>query len=288
MAKARKSKARKPAKKTVRTKAKASRVAAARSSKARAAAARSARAKKPARKAPVRKVAAKKAPPKKAVAAKRPPVRAASRPAPVLAAPVAAPAPVQPPAATAAEPAANMGDGGEAAEEDKPKPSGGIREAVASFATQGRFREAAKRLVAAGFAPADLSILASHDSLEVAGGVPGYRAKPGQALVAGLTEEANLLAPLQVAGFSALSGGPVAAAVATVVTAGIGAMGLRDVIERFVANRHSADYVEALKAGSLLLWVRVAGARQEWKALDILVDSGGTNAHVNARPARPA
>jgi hypothetical protein len=292
MAKARKSKARKPVKAKAKTKTKTktktkvkskatlSRAAAAR----RAAAAKSARAKKAVRKAPVKKAAARKPAPKKTVAKRRPAPRPMARPTPAPAAampPVSVPAPAEPPAAP--EPTASMGDGGEAADEDKPKPPGGIREAVASFATQGQFRAAVKRLLAAGFAPTDLSIMTSHDSLEVAGGVPGYRGKPGQALMAGLTEEAALLAPLQVAGFSALSGGPVAGAVAALATAGIGALGLRDVIERFVANRHGADYVEALKAGRLLLWVRVTGAHQEWKALDILVDSGGSNAHINAR-----
>lgn len=163
-----------------------------------------------------------------------------------------------------------------------PKQQGGIREAVASFAKEAQFRNAVKRLLEAGFARTDLSILASHDSLEVAGRVPGYKAKPSASLMAGLTEEAGLLAPLQVAGFSALSGGPVAAAIAALLAAGIGALGLGDVIEKFAANRHSADYVAALKAGGILLWVRVT-PEQEWKALMILGDAGGSNAHINWR-----
>jgi hypothetical protein len=293
MAKAKKSKAKKPAKAKSKAKVKAkskatsSRAAASR----KAAAAKSARAKKSARKPAPKKAAAKKATPKKTVAKRSAPgrraapvARPAPRPAPSpapMAPPVSAPAPIAPPPTPASEPAANMGDG-EATDEEKPKPPG-IREAVASFATQAQFRDAVKRLLTAGFAPTDLSILASHDSLEVAGGVPGYRGKPGQALIAGLTEEAGLLAPLQVAGFSALSGGPVAGAVAALVTAGLGAWGLRDVIEKFVANHHSANYVEALKAGNLLLWVRVADTQQEWKALVILGDCGGVNAHINTR-----
>lgn len=279
MAKAKKSKARKPVKAKAKSKSKTSAVAA-----KRAVAAKSARKAPAKKKVAARRPAAKKPAAKKIVAtktaAKRPPVRRAVS-APAKSVPVGTQMELPVPAA---EPTANMGDGEASDDEDRPRRAGGIREAVASFATQAKFREAVKRLLAAGFAPTDLSILASHDSLEVAGGVPGYRAKPGQSLIAGLTEEAGLLAPLQVAGFSALSGGPVAGAVAALLTAGIGAVGLRDIVERFVANRHSTDYVAALKAGNLLLWVRVADTAREWQALVILGDCGGANAHINTRP----
>ncbi|MGH6982558.1 MAG: hypothetical protein ACREFC_15255 [Stellaceae bacterium] len=223
----------------------------------RSAAVKRASSSKSARKAPAKRTAKKAAPKRRA------PIRRAA-----------------PPAAREQAPArfADLAMPGD----DKPIHEGGIREAVASFATETQFRNAVKRLLASGFAPTDLSILTSHDSLEVAGGVPGYTGKPREALRAALTEEAGLLAPLQVAGFSALSGGPVAAAIAALVTAGIGAWGLRDVLDKFAANRHSADYVDALKAGGLLLWVKVTPA-QEWKALMILGDSGGSNAHINAR-----
>jgi len=65
------------------------------------------------------------------------------------------------------------------AESDRKPPFPVIREAVASFADKENFRRAVGRLLASGFKPADLSVLASHDSLEVAGDVPGYRGKPG-------------------------------------------------------------------------------------------------------------
>jgi hypothetical protein len=176
------------------------------------------------------------------------------------------------------------GDGeGEGAEEEEPRSRPLLHEAVASFASREQFRDAVKRLLDAGFASADLSILASHDSLEVAGDVPGYSGKPGQSLFAGLTDEVRFVEPLQVAGFTALSGGPIAAAVAAAVTAGLGALGLGEVIERFVANRHGADYESALKNGNLLLWVRVGDAQQQWRALGILGECGGANPHINSR-----
>jgi len=166
------------------------------------------------------------------------------------------------------------------------------REAVASFATQAAFRTAVSRLLVAGFAPTDLSVLASHDSLEVAGRVPAYPAAPEQSLMAGLTEDANYLAPLQIAGFSALSGGPIGAAFAAIVTAGLGGMALRDAIGRFVANRHSTDYAAALEAGAVLLWARVDGSAldegpRDTTALAILTACGGRDAHLNVRAGTP-
>jgi hypothetical protein len=260
----------------------------------RSAATKSARAKK----STARKPAPKRAPARKAPAKARPvarraaaPRRAAPRPAPVTA-PAPAPATdvipplatavpaVAPPAAPAAASSPSAG-GGEADDEDGPSRLAGIREAVASFATQALFREAVKRLRAAGFAPADLSVLASHESLAAAG-IPDGSDAGG---VAGLTEEANFLGPLQIAGFSALSGGPVAAAVAALVTAGLGSIALRDVIAHFVAQRHGSDYADALKAGAVLLWVRLRDPSREVSALDILGACGGRDPHINTRAA---
>jgi len=163
-------------------------------------------------------------------------------------------------------------------------PGAEIREAVASFATHDKFRDAVKRLLGGGFAPTDLSVLASHESLEIAGGVPAYRGTPGEALMAGLTDEVRFIEPLEVAGFSFLSGGPLAAGMAVAVGAGVGGMALKELVERFVANRHSADYSQALAKGGALLWVRVSGAQEEAKALQILAASGGSDPHVGTRP----
>jgi len=160
-----------------------------------------------------------------------------------------------------------------------------IREAVAAFATREQFRDAVKRLLAAGFAPADLSVLASHDSLEVAGNVAGYPGAPGEFLFAGLTDEVNFLGPLTVAGIVLLSGGPVAAAIAALVGAGLGSVAIKELLDRYTANRHSAAIAAALEAGALLLWVRAADADLEAVAARILDEAGGRNIHIHARKA---
>ena len=164
-----------------------------------------------------------------------------------------------------------------------PAPAAAVREAVASFATKEQFRGAVSALLAAGFAPSDLSVLATHDSLEVAGNLPAYPSTPEKTLIAGLTDEANYIIPLAVAGVVLISGGPVAAALAALVGAGLSGAALKDVLDHITANRHSADFAAALQAGAVLLWVRAEDKEREAKALSILEANGGRFAHIYAR-----
>jgi hypothetical protein len=168
---------------------------------------------------------------------------------------------------------------------DKPVPV--IREAVAAFADKPSLRRAAAALLAAGFKPTDLSLLASHDSLEVAGDLPGYPGQPGQSLLAGLTDEVALLSPLTVAGIVLLSGGPVAVALGALVATGLGGVALKEVLDRFTANEHSEEFADALEAGAVLLWVRIDDPAREATALRLLQEAGGEDAHVNARALGP-
>jgi hypothetical protein len=163
-----------------------------------------------------------------------------------------------------------------------------IREAVAAFAGKAAFRNAVARLIAAGFKPGELSVLATHDSLEVAGDVPGYRSTPGKALFAGLTDEVNFLGPLTVAGIVLLTGGEVAVALAALLAAGIGTAAIKEVLDYYSANRHSAAFAAAVEAGGILLWVRVDDPALEAKALRLLEEAGGQHAHIHARSAKTA
>jgi len=70
-----------------------------------------------------------------------------------------------------------------------------IREAVGSFPDREHFRNGVAALLAVGFERADLSVLASHDSLAVAEGVDS----PKEILRAGLSDEIKYIAPLTVA-----------------------------------------------------------------------------------------
>ncbi|MGH7091089.1 MAG: hypothetical protein ACREFQ_19500 [Stellaceae bacterium] len=158
-----------------------------------------------------------------------------------------------------------------------------IREAVASFATRTALRSAAAGLLAAGFAPADLSVLASHDSLEVAGNVAGYPGGPSGNLLAGLTDEVVFLEPLTIAGLSFLSAGPLALGLAAVASAGLGTAAIKEVLDRFAANRHAAEFASALQAGAVLLWVRTDRPELEATALRTLGDTGGRYVHIHTR-----
>jgi len=107
-----------------------------------------------------------------------------------------------------------------------------IREAVASFPDREHFHRAVSNLLAAGFATSDLSVLASHDSLAAAG---EPAAREPTLLPAGLADEIKYIAPLTVAGIVVLSGGPIAAAVAAIVGAGLGGAALKELFDDYTA-----------------------------------------------------
>jgi hypothetical protein len=157
-----------------------------------------------------------------------------------------------------------------------------IREAVASFPDREHFRRAVSELLAGGFERADLSVLASHDSVAVADDV----GTPKEVLRAGLSEEIKYIAPLTVAGIIVLSGGPIAAAVAAVVAAGLGGAALKELFDDYTAPHHSEDFEAALRAGAALLWVRCADPDSELAATRILEEAGGLHVHVHGRSLR--
>ena len=157
-----------------------------------------------------------------------------------------------------------------------------IREAVASFPDREHFRRAVSGLLAGGFERADLSVLASHDSVAVADDV----GTPKEVLRAGLSEEIKYIAPLTVAGIIVLSGGPIAAAVAAVVAAGLGGAALKELFDDYTAPHHSEDFEAALRAGAALLWVRCADPDSELAATRILEEAGGLHVHVHGRSLR--
>jgi hypothetical protein len=151
------------------------------------------------------------------------------------------------------------------------------REAVASFASRADFERAVANLKAAGFEASDISVLGSHDSLATAG------EKDEQQGAAGLAAEIKYLGPLTIAGIIMVSGGPVAATLAAVVSAGLGGAAIKELLDGYFAPRHKDEFVAALEAGALLLWVRVDDPEMEQVVLRILAESGGRNAHMHAR-----
>lgn len=156
-----------------------------------------------------------------------------------------------------------------------------IREAVASFPDREHFRLAVRALLAAGFEPADLSVLASHEPLTAA------EEHPGDLIAAGLTDELKYIAPLTVAGIVLISGGPIAATVAALVGAGLGGAALKELFDDYTAPSHREEFEAALKAGAALLWVRCVDPDLETRAARVLEETGGRHVHIHGRPAHP-
>ncbi len=157
-----------------------------------------------------------------------------------------------------------------------------IREAGASFLDREHFRSAVAALIAAGFGPSDLSVLASHEALSAAD------EKPGELIAAGLSEEIKYIGPLTVAGIVLISGGPIAVALAALVAAGLGGAALMELFDDYAAAPHREEFAAALKAGAALLWVRCADAELELRALRVLEEAGGNHVHIHGRPEREA
>jgi hypothetical protein len=155
-----------------------------------------------------------------------------------------------------------------------------VREAVASFPDREHFRRAVSALLAAGFAPSDLSVLASHRPLTAA------EEKPGELIAASLSDELKYIAPLTVAGIVLISGGPIAATVAALVGAGLGGAALKELFDDYTAAPHREEFVGAFEAGAALLWVRCADPELELRALRVLEEAGGRHVHVHGRATR--
>jgi hypothetical protein len=157
-----------------------------------------------------------------------------------------------------------------------------IREAVASFPDREHFRTAVSAVLAGGFAPSDLSVLASHEPLSAA------EEKPDDLIPAGLADEIKYIAPLTVAGIILISGGPIAATVAALVGAGLGGAALKELFDDYAAAPHREEFAAALAAGAALLWVRCADSELELRALRILEEAGGRHVHIHGRSAGEA
>lgn len=163
-------------------------------------------------------------------------------------------------------------------------PHAEVREAVASFPDRAHFHRAVSGLLAAGFSTSDLSVLASHDSLAAAGEPDGGEPR---LLPAGLADEIKYIGPLTVAGIVLVSGGPIAAAVAALVGAGLGGAALKELFDDYTAPRQADDFRAALRAGAALLWVRCEDAAREMLASRILEEAGGRHIHLHGHARRP-
>jgi hypothetical protein len=156
------------------------------------------------------------------------------------------------------------------------------REVVGTFADREHFQAAVDALFKAGFARTDLSVLSSHDSIDAAGR-EGTSWK--DALIT-LVGELKYEGPLVAAGLIALAAGPVGAAIAGLVAAGVGGVAAKELLDEVAALPDSDEFAKALAAGSVVLWVAAADSAREERARAILHDSSAQNIHVFERKRR--
>ncbi|WP_207480629.1 hypothetical protein [Arenibaculum pallidiluteum] len=161
----------------------------------------------------------------------------------------------------------------------------GIREVVALFESRAAFDRAVEGLLVAGFTRADLSVLSSHESLDAA----GRPAKPADQALAAMVGELSYAFPLTTAGLFAIVGGPITAAVAAAVAAGVGGAAVKEYLDQVTAKPHTEDFARALEAGGVILWARVGrDAAREEAARRALAAAGGRNVHLVERNEQSA
>jgi hypothetical protein len=157
-------------------------------------------------------------------------------------------------------------------------------EVVGVIATREAFEQATRALLAAGFSRSDLSVLASHESIDVAGR-PATRWQDALfALLGDIRYETALVA----SGAVFLAGGPLAATVAAIIGTAVGGIAVRDVLQEVTARPHTEHFARSLEAGSLILWVAVADADALSRATAILQQHGATNVHAAHRTSAAA
>ncbi|CAA7619234.1 conserved hypothetical protein [Candidatus Terasakiella magnetica] len=154
-----------------------------------------------------------------------------------------------------------------------------LREAVGTFADRSHFEAAVSALREAGFDRDRLSVLTSHDSLEVA----GLKGSKWRDAITGLVGEMKFEGPLVAAGLIALAAGPVGAVIAGLIAAGVGGVALKEVLDEVAAIPDSQDFARALAAGSVILWVSVENTDEESRAKALLARTGGANIHIFER-----
>ena len=178
----------------------------------------------------------------------------------------------------------NAGNSEDRMAEMKAQANGPDTEVVGIFAMRETFTAAVKELLASGFERADLSVLNSHDSLAAAEGPE----KAWRLSLSGLVGEISFLPPITAAGLILLASGPVGAAVAGVIAAGLGGMALYDLLTEVQATPHAHEFARALEKGAVLLWVRTRDAAQQATASDVLARHGAANIHVHSRASQTA
>ncbi len=157
--------------------------------------------------------------------------------------------------------------------------NGNIREIIAHFGDHDGFEAAVDGLLAAGFARTDLSVLGSHDSLEITEAAKS----PLGSLIASLVGEVKFVGPLATAGFIALASGPTGFFIAGLVTAGVVGVATKELLDDMTSAEHAESFAHAFETGGVILWVRVTDDATADTAKAVLAEQGGDRIHFHQR-----
>jgi hypothetical protein len=153
------------------------------------------------------------------------------------------------------------------------------REVVGIFTDREGFEAAVRALLVSGFARSDLSVLASHESLDAA--APPTRT--WRDAITALIGEIKYEVPLVASGAIVLAGGAVAATVAGIIGAAVGGMAIKEILDGVTAKPHTDDFARSLDAGSVILWVEIPHGEKDTIAMRILEEHGAANVHTVRR-----
>lgn len=158
-----------------------------------------------------------------------------------------------------------------------------VRELVGLFADPAALTATIEALLADGFSHADVSVLSSHAAIEAAGKGSGWRER-----LIPLISEKRYEVPLLTGAFIAIATGPVGAAIAGLVTAGVGAAALLEIFDEVVSLPNTQEFAQAVARGELILWVAVADDAAEARARMHLEHGGARGIHRNDRTQSPS
>jgi len=151
-------------------------------------------------------------------------------------------------------------------------------EVVGLFADEKSLLHAIRTLRENGFDRADLSVLGSHQSLEVT----KDETPPWRDVFTTLASDAKFEVPLVASGAVMLAGGPMVATIAALVGAAVSGVAAKEVIDGLFSQPHREEYTRSVEAGSIILWVRVDHPDQSEKAMDLLRKLGARNVHIHS------
>lgn len=156
------------------------------------------------------------------------------------------------------------------------------QEIVGVVADRKQFQRAVDSLLAAGFKRTDLSVLASHESLDVSDTAEHGLKETFTDTLQALVGEVKYAGPLGAAGIAVLFGGPIGFVVGGAVAAGIGGLALKEVLDEVLSHPDTEDFSRAVEAGGIILWVGVKDKARAAKAKEILHDAKARNIHTIA------